>query len=80
MLEDLLKAARHAALCAAVAADTPRKGLSVEGVFLVIACVGLSIVVIMIVFMIARLRKLRVDPSSYQNLSGKFNEVGQLSA
>ena len=51
-----------------------------EGVFLIIACVGLVAVVVMITFMIARLRKLRVDPSSYQNLSGKFNEVGQLSA
>lgn len=57
----------------------PAEGLSVEGVFLIIACIGLAVVMGMILYMINRLRKLRVDPTAFQGLSGQFNELGQLA-
>ena len=51
-----------------------------EGIFLIIACIGLVAVLGGIVFIIARLRKLRIDPTAYQGLTSRFNELGQLSA
>lgn len=47
------------------------KGLSTEGVILIIVCIMLAGVLGLVGYMYIRLRKLNVDPSAYGDLAGK---------
>ena len=47
------------------------KGMSAEGIILIIACIVLAGVLGLIGYMYLRLRKLNVDPSAYGDLQGK---------
>lgn len=58
---------------------TATGALSTEGVLLIIVCLALAAVVGLVGFMFIRLRKLQVDPAAYENLQGRFNELGQLT-
>jgi hypothetical protein len=53
--------------------------MSTEGVFLVITCLLLAAVFGVVVYMANKLRKLQIDPSSLADLSGRFNELGQVA-
>lgn len=55
------------------------KGMSAEGVLLIIVCIVLAGVLGLVGFMFVKLRKLQVDPSAYGQLEGKFNELGMLA-
>lgn len=54
-------------------------GLSAEGVILIIVCVVLAMVIGLVGFMFLKLRKLQVDPSAYEQMQGRFNELGMLA-
>ena len=58
---------------------TKTSGLGVESVLLIIVCLMLAGVVGLVGFMFLRLRKLQVDPAAYENLQGRFNELGMLT-
>jgi hypothetical protein len=53
--------------------------LSGEAIILIVVCIVLSMVIGLVVFMFLKLRKLQVDPAAYDQLQGRFNELGMLS-
>lgn len=60
-------------------AGSAAAGLSGEAIILIVVCVVLSMVIGLVVFMFLKLRKLQVDPAAYDQLQGRFNELGMLS-
>jgi hypothetical protein len=60
-------------------AGSASAGLSGEAIILIVVCVVLSMVIGLVVFMFLKLRKLQVDPAAYDQLQGRFNELGMLS-
>jgi uncharacterized protein HemY len=58
----------------------PQGGVSIEMVFLVIMVILLVVSVLMVGFMLIRLRRLTVDPAAYGELAGRFNELGMVTA
>ena len=54
-------------------------GLSAEGVILIVVCIVLAAVIGLVAFMFLKLRKLQVDPSAYEQMQGRFNELGMLA-
>ena len=60
-------------------AGSAAAGLSAEGVILIIVCVVLAMVIGLVGFMFLKLRKLQVDPSAYEQMQGRFNELGMLA-
>jgi len=58
---------------------TKAAGLSVEGILLIIVCIVLAGVLGLIAFMFLKLRRLQIDPAAYDDLQGRFNELGQLA-
>jgi hypothetical protein len=54
-------------------------GLSAEGVILIVVCIVLAMVIGLVGFMFLKLRKLQVDPSAYEQMQGRFNELGMLA-
>ena len=55
------------------------QGLSAEGVILIVVCIVLLAVIALVAFMFMKLRKLQVDPAAYDQLQGRFNELGMLA-
>ena len=60
-------------------AGAAAKGMSAEGVILVIVCIMLAGVLGGVGYMFVRLRKLQVDPGAYGQLEGKYNELGDIA-
>lgn len=54
-------------------------GVSTESVILIVVCIVLAAVLFLVGFMLLRLRKLQINPASYDQLEGKFNELGMLA-
>lgn len=55
------------------------EGLSGTGVVLIIMCVILALIVGAVAYMGLKLRRLNVDPSSFTELKGLYNELGQIA-
>ena len=60
-------------------APCPPPPVSVEGVLLIIVCIGLVAVVGLTAYMVLRLRRINVSADAYGSLQGKFNELGQMA-
>ena len=53
--------------------------MSTEGVLLILVGIALVAVLGLVGYMFLKLRRLTVDPAAYEDLSGKFNSLGQES-
>mmetsp|Transcript_25982 Transcript_25982/g.72932 ORF Transcript_25982/g.72932 Transcript_25982/m.72932 type:complete len:294 (-) Transcript_25982:155-1036(-) len=54
-------------------------GITGTGVVLIIVCILLAGVIAAVVFMFLKLRRLKVDPNSFSELKGLYNELGQIA-
>ena len=63
-------------LCGSAA---PKPSMSTESILLIIVCVVLAGVLGVVAFMVIKLRRLNVNPSAYNELQGKYNELGMMS-
>jgi hypothetical protein len=53
--------------------------MSTESILLIIVCIVLAGVLGVVAFMVIKLRRLNVNPGAYNELQGKYNELGMMS-
>lgn len=54
-------------------------GVSGTGVVLILVCILLAAIMAAVVFATNKLRRLKVDPNSFKELQGLYNELGQVT-